>query len=132
MLALTKQQKQEADLVHTGDHENHSQEFCAMRTSLNVLGGKWRMLIIGYLTQEPMRYGELRRAIPEISEKMLAQELKGLERDGLIRRVSYPEVPPRVEYHLTSYGKDAAPVVKAMLTWGLKYMHRPENPLTCA
>ncbi len=101
---------------------------CPIRTTLEMLGGKWRLLLIYQLSsQESMRYGELKRAIPDISEKMLIQELKILVDSGLVRRKSYGEVPPRVEYSLTPQGRSALPLIDQMYQFGMGYLAQLEE-----
>ncbi len=94
---------------------------CPIRTTLEMLGGKWRLLIIHAIGEEARRYGELRRAIPGISEKMLTQELKILADNDLVVRENYGEVPPRVEYTLTANGRRALKLIEAMREFGLAY-----------
>jgi len=107
----------------------HSFNFCAVRSTLNVVGGKWKLLILSYLLEGPRRYGEMMRLIPEISEKMLIQELRELEADLLVERKIYHQVPPKVEYLLTPYGQATRPLISAMLNWGEAYMKRAANPV---
>lgn len=95
---------------------------CVIRTYQHVLGGKWKLLILSYLLDGPRRYGELRRQIPEISEKMLIQELRELEGDRLLVRKQYPEVPPRVEYILTETGQALTPIFHALVQWSAQYI----------
>nr|MBA2677484.1 helix-turn-helix transcriptional regulator [Ktedonobacteraceae bacterium] len=76
-----------------------------VETTLNVIGGKWKLLILWHLAIDSRRYGQLRRLIPGITEKMLIQQLRELESDGIIGRNVFDEVPPRVEYFLTSHGR---------------------------
>jgi DNA-binding HxlR family transcriptional regulator len=87
-------------------------------TALEVIGGKWKLLILANLVGGTRRYGELKRAIPAASEKVLIQQLRELEADGLIQRVSYPEVPPRVEYSFTEYGRSICTVIQTLFEWG--------------
>lgn len=86
--------------------------------SLNVLGGKWKPIILHMLLSGTMRFGELKRNIPTITQKMLTQQLRQLEQDGLISRTVYPEVPPKVEYDLTSKGSSLVPVLQSLYDWG--------------
>jgi DNA-binding HxlR family transcriptional regulator len=95
---------------------------CVIRTYQHVLGGKWKLLILSYLLDETRRYGELRRLIPEISEKMLIQELRELEADRLLIRKQYPEVPPRVEYLLTDIGQALTPIFHTLVRWSAQYI----------
>lgn len=102
---------------------------CPVRTTLLVLGGKWKMLILSCLLGGPCRYGELRRLIPEITEKMLIQQLRELEEHGIVTRTVYQQVPPRVDYTLTEQGQLARPVFETMLGWGAQYMGQDESAL---
>lgn len=95
---------------------------CPIRTTLEMLGGKWRLLIIGEIGHGQLRYGELKRAIPDISEKMLVQELKNLIENDLVDRKNFGEVPPRVEYSLTNKGKKALELIEPIKNFGLEYM----------
>ena len=97
---------------------------CPVRTTLNVLGGKWKLLILSYLLDEPRRYGELKRLMPEITEKMLIQELRDLEADGIVARTVHQTVPPRVDYSLTEQGQSVRPFFSALLDWGFQYLSR--------
>lgn len=95
---------------------------CPIRTTLEMLGGKWRLLIIGEIGKGQVRYGELKRAIPDISEKMLVQELKNLMENDLVDRKNFGEVPPRVEYSLTDKGMKALALIEPIRDFGLEYM----------
>lgn len=97
---------------------------CPIRTTLELLGGKWRLLLLYQVSQQEkgIRYGALKRAIPDISEKMLAQELRTLTDSGLVARKNYGEVPPRVEYFLTPQGEKALPLIEQMYQFGVAYM----------
>src|ERR1700676_3283988 len=87
--------------------------------ALKVLEGRWKMIIIFHLfTQPVLRFSELERAIPAVSQKMLIQQLRELERDGVVRRTVHPQVPPKVEYDLTEVGKALCPALDALLEWG--------------
>ncbi len=130
MKKLTRQQQAEDFLISEEGRQKHSFNYCAVRSTLNVLGGKWKLLILSYLITGPRRYGELKRLIPEITEKMLIGELRELESDLVVERRVYHQVPPKVEYLLSPYGESVKPIVEAMLDWGEMYMSRPEGPLT--
>ncbi|PUZ22764.1 transcriptional regulator [Chitinophaga parva] len=93
-------------------------ENCGMAISMTIFGGRWKPAILFYLSEGRMRYGALRAAIPGISERMLIQQLKELEKYDIVRRIAYPEVPPRVEYELTDNGLTLVPLMKAMSAWG--------------
>ena len=95
---------------------------CPVRTTLNLLGGKWKLLILASLLDGAHRYGELRRLMPEITEKMLIQELRELEADGLVARTVHQQVPPKVEYALIGPGEQVRPVLQALLGWSTDYL----------
>lgn len=126
MAKPTKQQQLEAKLQKNDElkiersYPGHL--LCAMRTSVNILTGKWKLLVLSYIMEKPQRYGELRRLVPEATEKMIVHALRELEQDEIIVRKSFAEVPPRVEYSLTEQGKLLKPVVKNLLQWGDNYI----------
>ena len=95
---------------------------CSMEATLELIGGKWKGVILWHLTDGPMRFSELRRLMPRATPKMLTQQLRDLENDLLILRTVYPVVPPKVEYALTDQGRSLIPVLKAMSAWGREYM----------
>ena len=99
---------------------------CGLEASLEVIRGKWPVLILWGLRNEARRFGELRRQIPGISEKMLIQHLKEMEADGIVTRKDYREVPPRVEYALTSFGHSLREALAPLCEWGEKHMKRIE------
>ena len=96
--------------------------YCPAETTLGAIGGKWKLLILRELLTGVSRFGELRRRLSGISEKMLAQHLRELERDGIITRKIYPEVPPKVEYSLTASGKTLKPIIDGLHEWGLEHL----------
>jgi DNA-binding HxlR family transcriptional regulator len=95
---------------------------CGMAYSLGIIGGRWKPAILCRLLFGPMRYGELKKSIEGISERMLVAQLRELEKDQIVQRRVYPEVPPRVEYQLTQLGHSMKPMLDAMSDWG--NMHR--------
>lgn len=97
---------------------------CGLEAALQVIGGKWKVLILWALREEPRRFGELRRQIAGISEKMLIQHLKEMETDGIVTRRDYKEVPPRVDYALTSFGRSLFAALGPIADWGQKHMER--------
>lgn len=94
---------------------------CPAEITLAVIGGRWKTLLLYNLFQGVKRFSELQRALTGITQKMLTQQLREMERDGLVHREVFPEVPPKVEYSLTPLGKTLEPVVRAMCEWGIKY-----------
>lgn len=94
---------------------------CPVETTLLMISDKWKVLILRELLNGTMRFGELRRAVGNVSQKVLTANLRQMERDGLVHRTVYPEVPPRVEYSLTDTGRTLAPVIEAMRNWGSWY-----------
>jgi DNA-binding HxlR family transcriptional regulator len=91
---------------------------CGLEASLSVIGGKWKILIIWQLASRPRRFGELRRFVEGVTEKMLIQGLKELEKDGLVSRRDFREIPPKVEYSLTERGVELANVLRPLCEWG--------------
>jgi len=95
---------------------------CYFELTLDIIGGKWKPIMLYYIGEEKtIRYGELRRCIPSISERMLTRQLRELEADGLVHREIYREVPPRVEYSLTELGETVMPIMYALKQWGIDY-----------
>jgi DNA-binding HxlR family transcriptional regulator len=97
---------------------------CPVEATLDVIGGKWKVLILFWLRDQVCRFGELRRKIPDISERMLTQQLRELENHGIVHRNVFPVVPPKVEYSLTPYGRTLRPITDLMCRWGKKHMRR--------
>ena len=96
---------------------------CEIEVTLEILSGKWKALLIWNLhLQQVIRYNEFRRLIPSITQKMLTQQLKELEKYGIISRTVYPTVPPMVEYRLTQLGLELIPIMQSMDIWGKKYV----------
>lgn len=98
---------------------------CPVEATLEVIGGKWKAVILFHLTHEGThRFAELRRKIPGVSERMLTQQLRELEDHGIVHREVYAEVPPKVEYSMTDYGRTLRPITEAMCQWGQKHIRR--------
>ena len=97
---------------------------CPVELAVDVVGGRWRTVILARLKEGTHRYGELRRLIPGVSEKMLTQRLRELEADGLITRRDLGTVPPHVEYDLTDEGRSLTPVLQALYDWGVERAER--------
>lgn len=91
---------------------------CGLDATLRIIAGKWKPLIVYFLAQGPNRYGELRRAVRGVSDKMLIQHLKELEADGIVARTDHKEVPPRVDYTLTPLGHSLADALAPLCAWG--------------
>jgi len=91
---------------------------CPVDGALALIGGKWKPLILYRLAAGTLRFSQLQRSIPEVTQRMLTQQLRELERDGLVLRTVYAEVPPRVEYSLSTKGRSLEPVICALKAWG--------------
>lgn len=102
--------------------------YCPVKLTADIIGGKWKPLILFYLEGGTRRFGELRKLIPHMTKKMLTQHLRELERDGLVHRKVYAVVPPKVEYSLTRHGESLKPILKLMSTWGTKHHVRYGAP----
>lgn len=100
--------------------------FCPVTATVSVIGGKWKPIILWILFQDKRRFSELKRFIPLITQKMLTQQLRELEQDGIVHREVFPVVPPQVEYSLTSKGYSLAPILRAMEHWGNTNMRESE------
>lgn len=100
---------------------------CPVETTLLLIGDKWKVLILRELISGTKRFGELKKSITEISQKVLTQQLRGMEEDGLVERRVYAEVPPRVEYTLTSTGISLKPILDSMRQWGEEYKSNIEE-----
>ena len=97
-------------------------EDCSVRATLGIIGGKWKPVIIYHLMEGTRRFGELRKLLPDATQKMLTQQLRELEHDGVVTRKVHQVVPPKVEYSLTAYGRTLRPVMRELCKWGEKHM----------
>ena len=95
---------------------------CEVETTLQIIGGRWKVLIIRELLPGVKRFGELQRALQGITQKMLTQQLREMEQHGIVHRQVYPEIPPKVEYSLTPLGESLQPILNAMHEWGAKHL----------
>ena len=95
---------------------------CPVSTTIRLIGGKYKALLVWQLMGRTLRFNELRRLVPEATPKMLTQQLRELESDGLISRLVHPVVPPKVEYSLTDQGESLFPILEAMYSWGAELM----------
>ena len=94
---------------------------CPVATTVQLIGSKWKLLILRNLLARPWRFNELRKSLEGISQKVLTDSLRSMEEDGLVTRTVYPEVPPRVEYSLSPLGESMRPIIQAMEQWGAQY-----------
>jgi DNA-binding HxlR family transcriptional regulator len=101
------------------DHQN-----CPVKLTASIIGGKWKPPLLFYLEGKTRRFCELQRHIPGLTKKMLTQHLRELERDGIVHRKVYAEVPPHVEYSLTRHGESLKPILKLMSAWGNRHRAR--------
>jgi DNA-binding HxlR family transcriptional regulator len=104
-------------------HKNKSYR-CSLELTIALIGGKWKALIIWYLKGTTLRFNEIRKTFPDVTQKMLTQQLRDLEEDGIVHRKVYPQVPPKVEYSLTEFGESLIPVLEAMNQWGRDYYEK--------
>lgn len=100
---------------------------CPVATTVQLIGSKWKLLIIRNLTQRPWRFNELKKDLDGISQKVLTDSLRSMEADGIVSRRVYPEVPLRVEYSLSTLGQSMQPIIKAMADWGTSYQKMFDN-----
>lgn len=94
---------------------------CPVETTLALIGSKWKVLILRDLLSGTKRFGELKKSVGNVSQKVLTEQLRDMENDGIISRVTYAEVPPRVEYSLTELGYSLKPILDSMWNWGKAY-----------
>ena len=97
---------------------------CPVATTVQLIGSKWKLLILRNLLQRPWRFNELKRSLEGISQKVLTDSLRSMEQDGIITRTVYPGVPPRVEYALSELGESMRPIIKVMEDWGTQYKNK--------
>ena len=97
---------------------------CPVATTVQLIGSKWKLLIIRNLLVRPWRFNELRKDLAGISQKVLTDSLRSMEEDGIVTRTVYPEVPPRVEYSLSELGESMRPIIKVMEDWGINYKNQ--------
>lgn len=107
-------------------HKHYACSFgCSVEAAIEVVGGKWKGVILYHLsTSEFKRFGELKRLVPSVTQKMLTKQLRELEADNIVRRAVYAEVPPRVEYSLTTFGQTLLPILTALEQWGNQYLEK--------
>jgi DNA-binding HxlR family transcriptional regulator len=103
---------------------SHNRKFlteCDLTYAIQLIGGRWKLIIMAGLEKRPLRYSELKKHIPHITERMLTLQLREMEEDGIVKRTIYPEVPPRVEYELTLTGRELMPVCASLTAWGTRH-----------
>lgn len=105
---------------------------CPVGTFLDLIGGKYKGLVLWHLMEGRLRFSELQTLIPQATPKMLTQQLREMEKDGLIKRKVYPVVPPKVEYSLTKLGTTLEPILRSMYAWGSGFLERKGKKITCS
>ncbi|MER9403566.1 helix-turn-helix transcriptional regulator [Mesorhizobium caraganae] len=100
---------------------------CGLGPALEVISGKWKALLLWQIHKAPARFGELKRLVPDISEKMLIQQLREMEADGIVHREVFPEVPPRVEYSITEFGIELDNALIPLARWGKQHAGRTDG-----
>ncbi len=106
--------------------DKHNLPACPVQTCLNFISDKWKILIIRDLLTGTKRFSELKKSLAPVTQKMLTQQLRQMENDGIIHREVYPVVPPKVEYSLTELGRSLEPVIEVMKKWGQEFKERNE------
>lgn len=106
-------------------HERYDCDFgCPVEACLEVVGGKWKGVILFHLLGGTKRFNELRRLMPAVTQRMLTRQLRELEADQVVARTVYPEVPPRVEYSMTDFGQTLEPILRMLQKWGVEYLEK--------
>jgi DNA-binding HxlR family transcriptional regulator len=111
-------------MANTRKNKDFNPNNCPVTHCLNLIGGKWKILLIYAISKNSNRFSKLQRAIPLISKQMLVNQLRELEEDRIIERLIYAEIPPRVEYKVTDYGMSLMPVIGVLQQWGLQDLER--------
>ncbi|MBY3620244.1 winged helix-turn-helix transcriptional regulator [Acinetobacter sp. CUI P1] len=114
-----------------GDVPGGNKEACPVEFTLDVIGGKWKGILIYHLMDGTKRFNEFRRICPGITQRMLTLQLRELEEDGVVHREVYHQVPPKVEYSLTEFGKTLTPIIKLMKDWGEVYKTKQLSAESC-
>lgn len=104
---------------------------CAVEATLSLIDGKWKGVVLFHLFEGTLRFNEIRRRLPNVTQRMLTNQLRELESDGLIARKVYPEVPPKVEYSLTPRGRSLEPVIRELKTWGDRHFNIEPRVAAC-
>lgn len=107
-------------------HRNYDRPGCPVEACAEIIGGKWKGPILFYLLEGTKRFNELRRLLPDTTQRTLTKQLRELEEDGIVNRIIYPEVPPKVEYSLSEFGQSLRAIIVTMNDWGTHYLkNRP-------
>lgn len=132
----TPQMTDQDDLEQVKTSDGESGQDCVISRvehALDIIRGRWKLLIIHHLlVHQPRRFSSLERAIPQVTQKMLIRQLRALETDGVVHRMVYPEVPPHVEYELTSAGRALATALTALHDWTVQSGHADSQQSNCA
>ena len=110
----------------------HNEYNCPVGATLELIGGKYKSLILWHLVDVTLRFGELRKLIPQATPKMLTQQLRELEKANLVIRTVYPVVPPKVEYKLSDFGISIKPILETMYSWGTDYLKNSGKEINCS
>ncbi|MDL2306594.1 helix-turn-helix transcriptional regulator [Desulfovibrio sp. OttesenSCG-928-C06] len=116
----------------TGGAGGAGETHCPVEATISLIGGKYKTLILWQLMGGTLRFSQLRKEVPHATPKMLTQQLRELESDGLVLRTVYPQVPPKVEYSLTDFGRSIRPVLEAMYGWGSGYLNQRGLEVNCS
>lgn len=116
----------------SGKETTSRNQNCPVSATIHLIGGKYKALLLWHLTGQTLRFSQLHRLVPEATPKMLTQQLRELEEDGLILRTVYPVVPPRVDYCLTPLGQSLFPILEAMYQWGTNLMEKEGLTPACS
>ncbi len=114
----------------TSKSSKETKEVCPVSTAINAFGGKWKPDILYFLNQAPRRFNELRRLIPNVTQRMLTQQLRELERDGLVKRRQFMEIPPKVVYSMSDLGRSLMPIFNTLEEWGKNNVAKVEKART--
>ncbi len=121
--------KRQEDEKLDGCSSQAAKFYCDVEATLSVIGGKWKGIILYHLLEEKKRFNQFRKLMPGVTQRMLTLQLRELENDGVVARKVYTEVPPKVEYSLTEFGRTLEPIIMSMKDWGAEYSKRLRNGL---
>ena len=124
--------KDQAPAAATSSCRTSIETHCPVEATISLIGGKYKSLILWKLTSGTLRFSQLKKEVPCATPKMLTQQLRELETDGLVNREVFPVVPPKVEYSLTGFGKSIQPVLESMYEWGTGYLQKEGRQVNCS